>query len=317
MANVLKIAVVGAGGLGSMYGGLLVESGQNVVLINPRRKEHVDIINSRGLTIVDDGIERIVKCNAAIDSSNVGIVDLLILAAKAQHTEVAMKNSLPMIGDDTVALSIQNGIGCEELMGEIIGPEKVIGGATMQGGYYLGPGKIAHIAKLLPTYIGELNGKITERVNKIAEIFDKAGLKTTVSDNINKIIWRKAILCVGGVAVNALCQFNYGELFDIDVVKEICYEAIDEAVTVAYAEGIYMDPEDIAWSKDMVEKAFVKERYDAPAGGVHIDILRGRKTDIDFKNGAIVRLAKKHSIPTPINKTLWALIKGLERNCKE
>lgn len=316
MESLLKVGLVGAGGLGSLFGGLLAAAGENVVLVNPRRKDHIAAINAEGLSLIDGAGKRIIRCKATTDPEKAGVVDLLILTTKAQHTEKAMKRSLPMIGKDTTAISLQNGIGCAELMGEIIGAERVVGGATMQGGNYLGPGKVAHVNNL-PTEIGEFDGKNTERIERIAEIFNRGGIETVVSDDIRRVIWRKALYCVGGDAIGAICRFNVGELFDVAAVKEIINEAIEEAAKVALAEEIQINPRDITWAKDMLNKVFATRRSESPAGGIQTDIIRGKKTDVDFKNGAIVRLGRKNRIPTPVNKTLWAAVKGLERNCRD
>lgn len=316
MSSPWKISVVGAGGLGSLIGGLLAEGGQEVMLVNPRRKEHIDAIQQKGLTIVDEAGERTALCGATTNFDEVGVVDLLILTVKAHQTEQAMKSSLPMIGEDTVALSLQNGIGCEETMGEVIGRERVMGGVTMQGGEYLAPGRVRHVNNL-PTEIGELDGRITERIQGIANLFNESGIDTTVSRDVRRAIWRKTLFCVGDNAIATICRFKVGELFDVDVVKEVIFEAIEEAAKVGRAEGISLNSEDISWAKDMVARVDASKRSDSPVSGVQIDILRGRKTDIDFKNGAIVRFGKKNGIPTPINKTLWATIKGLEKNFKD
>lgn len=316
MASTLKVSVVGAGALGSLIGGLLAEAGASVALVNPRRKEHIDAINDKGLTITDHSGERTIKCQATTDFDKVGVVDLLILCAKAPQTEAAMKSSLPMIAEKTIVISLQNGIGCEEVMGEIIGAEKVIGALTMQGGEYHGPGKIYHVDDL-PTYMGELDQQETERVKKLADIFNSAGMETIVCPDIRQYIWSKVLFCLALDPMSAICRFKIGELFDVELVKEVLFEAVQEGVEVALAEGIQIDAEAIAWVKEQVIEAGATARSDSPLSGVQVDILRQRKTDVDFKTGAIVRFGKKHGIPTPINKTLWAAIKGLERNFTE
>lgn len=314
MDSTLKVSVVGAGALGSLIGGLLAEAGASVVLVNPRRKEHIDAINEKGLTIITShGEERTIKCQATTAFDKVGTVDLLILGAKAPQTEVAMKSSLPMIAKETIAISLQNGIGCEEIMGEVIGAEKVIGALTMQGGEYHGPGRIYHNDNL-PTYIGELDQQETERAKKLADIFNAAGIETILCPDIRQYIWSKVLFCLALDPMSAICRFKVGELFDVELVKEVIFEAVQEGVEVARAEGILIDAEAIAWVKEQLAEAGTVTRSDSPLSGVQVDILRQRKTDIDFKNGAIVRFGKKHGIPTPVNKTLWAAIKGLERN---
>ena len=313
MNSNLKVGVIGAGALGSLIGGLLAEAGANVMLVNPRRREHMEAIQNKGLMISTQKGNRTIQCHATSDLQTVKTVDLFVLCVKAPQTEEAVRSSTHMLGDHTVALSLQNGIGCEEMMSRIIGEKRLIGAMTMQGGEYISPGKIRH-ANDLPTYIGELNCSSTPRINDIGKIFEKAGIKTIVTQNIRRYIWRKVLYCLAFDPISAICQFNRGELFDVESIRNLIPKIIQEGVQVGRAEGILLEEKDVTWAMEMAQKAGGGQRLDLPLGGVQIDLLRERKTDMVFKTGAIVEFGKKHGIPTPINSTLWAIINALERN---
>ena len=315
MNSKVRVGVVGAGGLGTLIGGLLAEAGANVTLVNPRRREHMETVKDNGLIIESKTGERTVPCEATIDFDAVGNVDLFILCVKAPQTEEAMRSSASMIGDNTIALSLQNGIGCEEIMGAAIGSEKVIGAMTMQGGMYVSPGRIRHINDL-PTYLGELDGPPTARVREIGDIFNNSGIETIVTKDVRRYIWRKVLYCLVFDPISAICRFRVGEIFDVGAIQKLIPEVIEEGVQVGNTEGIPLGPEDVEWALEMARKAGGTTRSDQPMGGVQIDLLRQRKTDAAFKTGAIVDLGEKHSIPTPINKTLWAIIQALERDCQ-
>jgi len=165
----MKIAILGAGAIGSLFGALLWESGEDVVLIG--RKRHIDAIRSRGLKISGISGERIVKPKAVTTTQEVGKVDLIIISVKSYDTEQAAKDALNMIHHNTVVLTIQNSLGNIEKLCEIIGEKHVIGGVTMQGSTLVKPGEIYHAGKG-PTIIGELNGEITSRIKRIAETFN-------------------------------------------------------------------------------------------------------------------------------------------------
>lgn len=309
----MKIAVVGAGAVGSVIGGILTEGGANVVLVDIW-KEHVDAINEKGLLMTGYGEERTIKVRATSNFKEVGVVDLVILMTKACQTEQAIRDALPLVGENTTVLTLQNGLGNEEIIGKAVGNKKVMGGCTISGGDLLSPGKVREVAGL--TYIGELNRGVSERGKRISKVFNEAGFKTTLSENILVDIWRKLLFNVAVNPTAALCRlFCNEEMFEIKEVKEMMFDAIDEAGQVARLEGIEVDP------KEVKETLVNTLREQGPTGsgksGMLVDVEHERKTEIDFINGAIVRLGKKHGIRTPVNKTLVAAVKGLERNFKE
>jgi 2-dehydropantoate 2-reductase len=155
----MNIAVVGAGAMGSLFGGLLAESGENVTLVDIW-KEHVEAINEKGLKTTGINGERMVKVRATTNHFEVGIVDLILLFVKSYDTVQASENSLPIVGDETVFLSLQNGLGNINKIAGVVGGNRVVRGVTAHGSTVLGPGEILHAGKGL-TLIGELNGSTT------------------------------------------------------------------------------------------------------------------------------------------------------------
>ncbi len=304
----MKICVLGAGALGSMIGGLLTEAGSEVCLIDTWT-EHVDTMKRQGLRIREDSSERAVKVQAATGCQAAGPADLVLVLVKSYHTKEAMKNAAPMMGDRTVVLSFQNGLGNEETLAEVVGREHVIGGRTFAGGVLLGPGHVMAGRKGKPTYIGELDGRSTERVDRIAGLFNQAGLETIVSSNIVGIMWDKLLINVATGALSGITRLPYGELYQVTEVKECALEAVSEAIAVAKAMGVKLtitDPPKI-WLKaaENLPPAFKASMLQ--------DIEKGSRTEIESINGSVVRLGERHGIPTPVNRALVAGIKGIER----
>ena len=165
----LKVAVLGAGAMGCLFGGLLAEKGLNVVLIDVW-KEHVDSINSKGLKMDGHGGDRIIKIKATIEPNKLNEVDAVIIMCKATALEKALLGAKNIIGEKTVLMSFQNGIGHEAIMSKIAGKEKVLGGTTTQASSILGPGHIKNHASL-PSWIGEYEGGMSNRVKNVAETF--------------------------------------------------------------------------------------------------------------------------------------------------
>jgi len=301
----MKIAVVGAGAMGSLFGGLLAEAVEDVTLVDVWR-EHVETINSWGLRIRDSVGDRTVDVKATSTPGEVGVVDLMIIFVKSYDTAQAARDAIPMIGEKTIILSLQNGIGNVEKIKEAVG-ERVVRGVTSHGSTLLGPGEIYH-AGSGHTTIGELDGSITQRIQEIRDVLDSAGIATDVSGNVMGALWNKVFANVGINPLTALTGLRNGELLEHPEIKEVMRRAVEEAYEVAVAMGI-----------DVGEGAPVEGVYEVASityenkSSMLQDVERGRRTEIDALNGAIVDLGKVHGVETPVNETLTAVVKGLER----
>ena len=307
----MKICVLGSGALGSSIGGILTEAGLEVYLIDPWAV-HVNAMNKQGLKLREDSSERAVKVRAATDCQGIGPADLILVLVKSYHTKEAIKNAGPIIGDKTAVLSFQNGLGNEDILAEVVGKEQVIGGRTFAGGVLLSPGHVIAGRKGKQTYIGELDGRPTERVIQIAKQFNQAGLETIVSPNIMGIMWDKLLVNVATGALSGITRLPYGGLYKVKEVMDCAVEAVSEGIAVAKAMGVELtitDPKEI-WLK-AAENLSPEFR-----ASMLQDIEKGSRTEIDFINGSVVRLGEKHGIPTPVNRVLVAGIKGIEHYVK-
>ena len=303
----MKVCVLGAGAMGSSIGGLLADGGSEVYLIDTWA-EHVNAINSQGLKLRVGSSERMVKVRAATDCRGIGPADLIIVLVKSFHTREAIENAGPLIGDKTVILSLQNGLGNEDIIAEVAGKEHVLGGRTFAGGSVLAPGHVVASTTGKPTYIGELDGTTTERVIRIAEEFKRAGLLITVSSNIMGIMWDKLLV---NVATGALCGITglpYGGLYKMPELMDCALAAVSEGIAVAEAIGVKL-------STKTPQEAWFKASEGLPEDfkpSLLQSIEKGLRTEIDFINGAVVRCGENCKVPTPVNKTLVAGIKGIE-----
>jgi 2-dehydropantoate 2-reductase len=304
-----RVAVVGAGSLGACLGGLLGEGGLDITLIDVW-EEHIEKIRANGLRITGYGGDRTVKVAATTRPEEAGKMDVVIIQTKMRHMVEGARRALPLLTDRSVVVSFSNGLGKEEMIAEAVGSERTIGGTTAQGANIVEPGVVRHAGDL-PSTIGELSGEMSDRIRTIAETFTKAGLRTFASDNIRLAIWKKLMANVGINPMSALGNFRVGELFDVPEVKEVIFKALEEAEKVANAEGLPLRAQETV---EVLLQITGKGGTGSNRSGMLLDVLAQRKTEIDFINGAIVRLGKKHDIPTPVNQTLVAAVKGLERN---
>jgi 2-dehydropantoate 2-reductase len=301
----MKIAVMGAGAMGSLFGGLLADAGEDVTLIDVW-KEHVDAINARGLRIMGISGDRTIEVNSTTDPGKVGPVDLVIIFVKSYDTAEAARDALPMASDGTVFLSLQNGLGNIDKIAEAAGRHRIIRGVTAQGSTMMGPGEIYHAGQG-PTVIGELYEASTERVERIAKAFNHAGIHTEISSNIMGALWSKVLVNVGINPLTALTGLRNGELLDHPEIRRVMKRAVEEATMVAQSLGIEME------FYNPVEKVYeVAEATAANRSSMLQDVERGRKTEIDTLNGAIAELGGRIGVDTPVNDTLVAAVKGLE-----
>ncbi|WP_087047394.1 ketopantoate reductase family protein [Caballeronia ptereochthonis] len=304
----MKIAILGAGALGCAIGAALTEAGNEVWLLN-RAAGHVQAMRRDGLRVDDANGSRIVAVRAAQQADEAGPVDLVIVLVKSFHTESAMRGALALVGPETVVLSLQNGLGHEDVLADIVGRERVLAGKTYVGGVLLEPGHIQSGVYGKATYIGELDGRVTQRANDIARVFNDAGLITTVSGNIVGTMWDKLLVNVATGALTGLTGLTYGQLYREPLLKATALAAVEEAMTVARAAGVALAtraPED-AWTlaADGLPPSFKTSMLQS--------LEKGSVTEIDFINGSVVRWGQRHGVPTPVNATLVSCIKGLER----
>ena len=245
----MKFVVLGAGALGCAMGSCLSEAGHEVWLIN-RRADHVEAMNQHGLSVRINGVDRTILVQAARNAQEIaaktGTVDLIVVLVKSFHTLEAITSATSIVGPNTVVLSLQNGLGHEDVLADVVGRDKVLAGKTYAGGVMLGPGQVIRGTDGKETYIGELDGRMTERVQRIAQAFNDAGLITHISDNIMGTIWDKLLVNVATGALSGITRLAYGDLYQVPEVKDCALAAVQEAMDVARACGIGLsvnDPE--------------------------------------------------------------------------
>jgi len=310
----IDVAIVGAGGMGALFGAILFENGVEVVLIDNNEK-HVAAINSEGLKIEGyDGVQTM-KVPATLRYSDLESADLIFFQCKSYGTRDAARSALCFCREDSVCISFQNGLGNEEIIAEELGSEKVLGGLTTMAGMLLEPGRIRDFSRSpshpggVPSTIGEMEGGPSERVARIAEKLTRAGLQTHASDNIRLEIWKKLMGNIATGAISGLTNFTIATLLGVPELKDVSLQAIDEALEVAGACGIVLDLEAVLKGLEMI----------SIAGGTGdnktsmcVDLLNQRPTELEFIYGKVIRFGEEKGIQTPTLKTLHALFKVAE-----
>jgi 2-dehydropantoate 2-reductase len=301
----MRTVIMGAGAMGSLYGGLLASSGEEVWLVDIW-KEHIDAIRSKGLTIEEKGQEQVIPIHATTEVASAGKADLVLLFIKTYHTEKAVSDALILEKENTLFLTLQNGVGNEEVVCRQVDPKKVLLGVTNQGATLLGPGRIRH-AGWGKTYLGELVGKRTDRVTEIARRFQMAGIETEISLNIKRLVWEKLLINIGINALAAVTGLKNGQLLDHPETLVLMEGLVSEAVEVARRKGISIEG-------DPLEKVkAVAEATRANRCSMGQDLDNRRRTEIDVMNGAVVREAEHLGMAVPYNRMMTSLVKVIEK----
>lgn len=301
----MRIVIMGAGAMGSLFGGLLAFSGEDVLLVDIQ-KEQVEAIRSSGLTLEEGDKLQNIGVNAAHDVTSLGKADLVIFFVKTYHTEKAVSDALALEKENTIFLTLQNGLGNEEAISKRINRRKVMLGVTGQGATFLGPGHIRH-AGWGKTYIGELDQKVTDRAIQIAKMFREADIDTEVSANIHELIWDKLLVNVGINALTALTELKNGQLLEYPETLRLMEALVSEAAEVARKKGVRIGGSPIEKVKAVAEAT----KGNRSSMGQDFDFRR--KTEIDAINGAVVREAIRLGIPVPYNEAITDLVKVIEK----
>ncbi|KUO74531.1 MAG: 2-dehydropantoate 2-reductase [Clostridia bacterium BRH_c25] len=301
----MKIAIIGSGAMGSLYGGFLSNAGYKVYLLDVWQ-EHVDRINNNGLIISEQDKDIKAYPKATSKACEIGEVDLAVVFVKSTATSEALNCSKAVIGKNTIVLSLQNGYGNIEEIEKTVERDNIIAGTTAHGATMLGSGHIRHAGHGI-THIGAVSGKISGKVIDTAEALRRAGFDTDLSRDVMKLIWNKLIVNVGINALTAIVNVKNGELALSEETRLLMGEAVSEAVAVAKALG--MDFEKTDAINQVIQ---VAEKTSENLSSMLQDVRKGRRTEIDYINGAIVKEGKKANINTPVNFVLTNLVKAIE-----
>ncbi len=302
----MKIAIVGPGAIGVFFGAVLSKSKDDIFFLD-YKKDRVDSIKKNGIVI--EGLTNLkIKPNITSNPLEIAKADLIIMAVKSYNTEEASKLIKPLVGDNTTILTLQNGIGNIQILTEAFGGERVLGGVTNHGATSIDNGHVRHAGKG-ETIIGRVDGKIIGSVRIISQLFNKAGIDTKITKDIDSIIWSKLVINVGINALTAITRLPNGKLTEFAGTKEVMRSCVQEAVKIAKRKRIKLLYDDPLQKVESVAKATEEN-----ISSMLQDILKTKRTEIDFINGAISRQGKALNIPTPFNDTLTNIVKTIEES---
>lgn len=305
----MKIAIVGAGGVGGYFGGKLAAAGYDVTFI--ARGAHLKAIRERGLLVKSVHGDFLVNPAKATDSfSEVGVVDVVFICLKAWQVKPIANELKPLLGSSTVVIPLQNGIMATDELREELGAQHVVRGLCRIFSKKEDEGVISHFG-IEPTVIfGEDSNVSTDRVLRIKEAFDRAGVKAVIPKDIEAEAWKKFLfICSSGLL--AVARSPYGAVREIPHTRRMLQELFEEIYRVARAKGVNLRPDIVASTMSMVD-AF---DYDTTSSLTR-DVMEGRPSEIDYQNGTVVRIGEMLGIPTPVNSFVYGCIQPMERRAR-
>jgi 2-dehydropantoate 2-reductase len=303
--KISTVAVVGAGAVGSYFGGLLARAGCDVTLI--ARQEHVTAIQENGLYMECQSFQERVSVKASTEYQAIKNADLVLFCVKSPDTESVAKEIKPYLSEDSIILSLQNGVDNAERISTVLSnpiyPAVVYVATGMAG-----PGHVKHFGRG-ELVIGDPEGReaCLDQLNSIQEYLNKGNVPCNISKNIKHDMWLKFLVNCSYNAISGIGQIEYGQMIQSKHINDLIDQITKEFLTVAEKEGISISHEQAVLANQQIAKTMTKQKSSTAQ-----DLMKSKKTEIDYLNGYIVRRGLAHQIPTPANQSVYALVKMLE-----
>jgi len=297
----LKIAVMGAGGIGGCYGGLLAQAGNDVTLI--ARGAHLAAIKEKGLQLIQPESDFTVAVAATDDPTQVGPVELVIFSVKAHQNSIAVPLIEPLIGEGTTILTIQNGVESADELGQDYGAERVLPGSAYLLSNITSPGVIKQLSLVPRVAFGESNGDRSQRAVAIRDSFCEANIEAELSDDISKALWSKLLYNSPANGMASAARLSPRDLIEYPNGAAMFRSAIQEVANVGTAYGIPFGRDDVQRAMDLITARPMGAR-----GSMQADLEAGRPLELEAIVGSVGRIGRKVNVPTPVFDMLYTLL---------
>jgi 2-dehydropantoate 2-reductase len=299
----MRIAVVGAGGVGGGFGAALAKAAADVSFI--ARGAHLAAMKKEGLKVEGGrGETHLVPTRATDDPAEIGKVDIVLFCVKLWDVESVGHQIKPLIGPDTAVIPLQNGIDAAERLVPILGSDAVMGGVAQISASIVAPGVIRQVGTFMRMIFGELDGKRSKRAEDFLALCLKAGFEATLSEEITTELWMKFILLAANASITAATRQPIGNLRDDPDLRAIFAAAWQEAIDVGRARGVALPADAIERIRD-----FTAHAPSAMKASMALDLERGNRLELPWLGGKVVELGRKLGVPTPAHGMMYALLK--------
>jgi len=295
----MRIAIMGAGGVGGCLGGLLAKAGNDVSLI--ARGEHLEAIRENGLKIIRPDGEFVVQVEATDDPSEIGPVDLVLFTVKTFQNRHVITNLKPLMGPETSVITLQNGVESHEQLGAVLGPSNILPGAYWASSHIVAPGVIAEDVGARISF-GEVDDTDSLRALEIRKVFRDAGIETELSPDPLRVLWEKFVVLSALAGITSAAQTRPKELLQFPDARKMFCDAMEEALAVGLAKGIELPMNLVQDSLKYVESLPDFQN------SMHGDYEAGRPTELDALSGAVIRLGKQIGVKTPVHDFLYSVL---------
>lgn len=300
----MKIAVMGTGGVGGVFGARLAEAGCDVSFI--ARGKHLAAIKENGLKVVSEEVKDCLlkPCKASDNASEIGPVDVVLFSVKLWDTESAAKQIEPMVGESTAIISLQNGILKDEILRKYYGKERVVGGVSYVAATISAPGVVTQKGVVQKLVFGEYGPKpASKRLEELRDACLKGGVDAEIPENIEKAIWEKFVFLVAMSAVTAATRQTIGPVRSNEGTRRLLVDVMTEAIAVAKARGIVLDD-------GLIERRLAYWDGLSPdvTSSMQHDLQQGNRLELPWLSGTVVELGKELGVPTPVNRVLVDLL---------
>lgn len=307
----MKIAVMGTGGTGGYYGGLLAQKGHEVTFI--ARGAHLQAIQKNGLQIKSvHGDFKIAPARATDNPAGIGAVDLILFLTKTYDTESAVQSILPIVNKNTTMLSLQNGLDAAERIGQVIGMEHMLAGATWISSAVESPGVIKQASDFRRIAIGELDGRRSPRLQAVYEAFQETGITAELTENIQKVLWNKFIFISSASAFGSLTRLPMADYRSIPETRAQIRSLMNEVKSLAGASGVKLED-------DAVEKALAIMDGSGPQikASMQLDVESGHRTELESMIGVICHKGRQLGVPTPTADFIYAALLPVDLKARQ
>ena len=299
----MRIAVVGAGGVGGGFGAALAKAGADVTFI--ARGAHLAAMKSAGLRIESPrGDTHLVPTQATDDPKSVGKVDFVIFCVKLWDLESAGEHIRPLVGAGTAVIPLQNGIDAADRLIPILGRDAVMGGVAQISASIIAPGVIRQVGTFMRMIFGELDGKRSKRAEDFLATCEKAGFDATLSNQIQTELWMKFIPLATNASITAATRQPIGKLRDDPDMQSVFIAAVKEVIELGRARKIALPADTLERTMD-----FIGHTPPAMKASMALDLERGNRLELPWLGGKVVALGRELGVPTPVHSVLYALLK--------
>jgi 2-dehydropantoate 2-reductase len=298
----MRIAVMGTGGVGGYYGGLLAKLDHEVTFI--ARGAHLRAIQEKGLQVKSiHGDFTVFPARVSDNPAEIGPVDLVIFCTKTYDTEKAAQKCLPLVGPETTVMSLQNGIDAAERIGAIIGKDHMLSSTTWISSAVEAPGVIKQVSQFRRVVLGEIKGGVTPRLQTIHNALQATGITAEISDNIAKVLWTKFVFISAASGFGSLTRLPIGDYRSIPETRSLITSLMREVEAIARAQGVMLDADVVGQSLDFIDNAAPHIRP-----SMQLDIEAGRRSEIESMIGVISNQGHAFGIPTPVADFIYATL---------